>query len=57
MSGQYGLHEVSLSTPCIVGSCGVESILELHLNATEQKALEASAAILRHAYSQLEPAS
>ncbi len=56
MSGQYGLHDVSLSTPCIVGNCGVESALELHLNAAEQKALEASAAILQHAYAQLPPA-
>jgi L-lactate dehydrogenase len=57
MTGQYGLNEVSLSTPCIVGSCGVESILELRLNAAEQNALEASAAVLKHAYSQLQPAS
>lgn len=53
MTGQYGLHDVSLSTPCIVGNCGVESVLELHLNAAEQKALEYSAGILKHAYSQL----
>ena len=57
MTGQYGLNEVSLSTPCIVGSCGVESILELRLNAAEQNALKASAAILKHAYSQLQSAS
>jgi L-lactate dehydrogenase len=53
MTGQYGLHDVSLSTPCIVGNCGVESVLELHLNAAEQKALEYSAGILKQAYSQL----
>jgi L-lactate dehydrogenase len=53
MIGQYGLHDVSLSTPCIVGNCGVESAIELHLNAAEQKALEASAAVLQHAYAQL----
>jgi L-lactate dehydrogenase len=53
MSGQYGLHDVSLSTPCIVGCGGIESVVELHLNAAEQKALEASAAVLKHAYAQL----
>jgi L-lactate dehydrogenase len=53
MTGQYGLHDVALSTPCIVGCGGVESVIELHLNPAEQKALEASAAVLRHAYSQL----
>ena len=55
MTGQYGLHDVSLSTPCIVGCSGVESVIELHLNAAEQKDLEASAAVLKHAYAQLQP--
>jgi L-lactate dehydrogenase len=57
MTGQYGLEDVCFSTPCIVGCGGVESVIELHLNPTEQKALEASAAILQHAYSQLLAAS
>jgi L-lactate dehydrogenase len=56
MTGQYGLHDVSLSTPCIIGNCGVESVLELHLNDAEQKALEASAAVLKHAYTALQSA-
>src|SRR5258705_9462152 len=54
MDGQYGLHDVALSTPCIVGSCGVELALELRLNEAEQKALEASASILQHAYANLQ---
>jgi L-lactate dehydrogenase len=54
MTGQYGLHDVSLSTPCIIGCCGVESVLELHLNSEEQSALEASAAILKKAYATLQ---
>lgn len=53
MTGQYGLDDVSLSTPCIVGCGGVESVIELHLNSGEQKALETSAAILKYAYAQL----
>jgi L-lactate dehydrogenase len=53
LTGQYGLRDVSLSTPCIVGSCGVETVLELHLNEVEQRSLEASAAVLKHAYAQL----
>jgi L-lactate dehydrogenase len=53
MTGHYGLQGVSLSTPCIVGSQGVESAVELHLNAEEQKALEQSAAVLKDAYAQL----
>jgi L-lactate dehydrogenase len=55
MTGQYGLHNVALSTPCIVGCGGVESVIELHLNKAEQKALEASAAVLEQAYAKLEP--
>ena len=56
MTGQYGFHNVSLSTPCIIGCGGVESVIELHLNGAEQKALEASAAILQRAYAQLQTA-
>jgi len=54
MTGQYGLRDVSLSTPCIVGNCGVEAVIELHLNVAEQKALEASATVLRNSYAQLQ---
>jgi L-lactate dehydrogenase len=54
MTGQYGLHDVALSTPCIVGCSGVESVIELHLNKAEHKALEASAAVLQQAYAKLE---
>jgi len=53
MTGQYGLRDVALSTPCIVGDCGVESALELQLDEAEHQALRESAAILQHAYSQL----
>jgi L-lactate dehydrogenase len=53
MTGQYGLHDVSLSTACTVDNCGVETVLELRLNEAEQKALEVSAGILQHAYAQL----
>jgi L-lactate dehydrogenase len=56
MNGQYGLHDVALSTPCIVGNCGVELSLELRLNEAEQQALEASAAVLQRAYAQLQAA-
>jgi L-lactate dehydrogenase len=54
LAGQYGLHNVALSTPCIIGRSGVESMIELHLNKAEQKALEASAAVLHQAYAKLE---
>ncbi len=53
MTGQYGLHDIALSTPCIVGAGGIESVIELRLNKAEQKALDASAAVLTKAYASL----
>jgi L-lactate dehydrogenase len=53
MTGQYGLRDVALSTPCVVGRSGIESVIELHLSESEHQALEASAAILRRAYANL----
>jgi L-lactate dehydrogenase len=45
--GQYGISGVYLSLPCIVGSGGVEKIIELPLDDEERKGLLASAEILR----------
>lgn len=53
LKGQYGLDEVCLSTPCIVGKSGVEAILALRLDPAEQKALEHSAEVLQLAYAEL----
>lgn len=53
MTGQYGLHDVCLSTPCVVGKSGVECALELRLDAQERLALENSATVLRRAQAQL----
>jgi L-lactate dehydrogenase len=49
MTGQYGLQDVCLSTPCVIGKSGVECVVELRLDEAEQKALEHSADILRRA--------
>lgn len=49
IDGQYGVQDVSFSTPCIVGRNGIETVLELALNAFERKALIASATILKKA--------
>jgi L-lactate dehydrogenase len=53
MTGQYGLHDVCLSTACVVGKSGVERVIELRLDEAEQQALEHSAAILRAAFAGL----
>ena len=53
MTGQYGLRDVCLSTPCVIGKSGVERVIELRLDEAEQKALEHSADTLRRAYAGL----
>ena len=55
MTGQYGLKDVCLSTPCVIGEKGVETVIAMRLDEAEQTSLEASARILRDAYAQLPP--
>jgi L-lactate dehydrogenase len=53
LTGQYGLRDVCLSTPCVIGASGVETVLELHLDEAEHKALHHSAGLLQDAIAQL----
>jgi len=53
IDGQYGLRDVALSTPCIVGRNGIESVIELRLNNEEQAGLERSAGVLREAIAKI----
>ena len=55
LNGQYGLHDVCLSTPCVIGKSGVERVLELRLDKAEQEALEHSAKTLRDVYAKSPP--
>jgi len=55
MTGQYGLRDICLSTPCVIGKTGVERAIALQLDDAEQKALERSADILRRAFAGLTP--
>jgi L-lactate dehydrogenase len=50
-SGEMGFEDVCLSLPCIVGREGVEAIIEPHLTADEQDALNCSYQTLRQAIS------
>lgn len=54
LGGQYGLRELALSIPSIVGRRGVEQILEIPLSDGEREALNASAAQLREVIEGLE---
>lgn len=47
LDGAYGLKNVALSVPCVLDSSGVAEIIEIPLNALEQKQLAESANILR----------
>jgi L-lactate dehydrogenase len=47
LEGEFGLNDVCLSVPCIVGANGVEQIIEGKLSAEESEALAASAGILQ----------
>lgn len=54
LGGQYGLRELALSIPSIVGRRGVEQILEIPLADGERDALHSSAAQLREVIDSLE---
>ena len=49
LDGEYGLHDVCLSVPCVVDETGVARVLEARLPPQEQSALERSAAVLQEA--------
>lgn len=49
LNGEFGIKDVCLSVPCIVGRSGVEQIIEGELPADEQAALESSAQRLKEA--------
>jgi len=53
LQGEYGLNDICLSVPCIVGEEGVERIVDARLEAEEQKQLEHSAQTLRHIFDQV----
>lgn len=50
LTGQFGIDGVCLSLPCILGSGGVERVLEPSLDEQEVVGLRASAATLRNAW-------
>jgi L-lactate dehydrogenase len=47
MTGQYGVQDICLSLPCVVGAAGVEDILTLNLSAEEEEGFQKSAAKLK----------
>lgn len=53
LDGEFGLSDVCLGVPAIVGEAGVERILNVELPMVEQAALERSADVLREVIAQI----
>lgn len=53
LEGEFGLAEVCLGVPALIGETGVERVLELELPPVEQAALENSASVLKQSLAQL----
>jgi L-lactate dehydrogenase len=53
LEGEYGLSDVCLGVPAMVGEAGVERVLEMELPPAEQAALARSAGVLKQAIDQL----
>ena len=49
LEGEYGLHDVCVSVPAVVGRNGIERILSIQLSTEESKQLQNSAQIIRSA--------
>ncbi len=47
LTGQYGLNDVYIGVPCVLGKGGVEKIIELELTADQKTALHKSAGEVR----------
>ncbi len=47
LTGQYGLKDIYMGTPCLLGAGGVEKIIELELADAEKKSLHSSADAIR----------
>lgn len=54
LEGEYGLNGVSLGVPCVVGSGGIEEIIEAPLLPNELEALRHSAQVLLNAMQDLD---
>jgi malate dehydrogenase len=47
LKGEYGMSDLFLGVPCLLGENGLEKIIEVELDASEKAALEASAEAVR----------
>jgi malate dehydrogenase len=54
LQGEYGLSNVSIGVPCVLGKNGVERILELKLDSEAKRAFEGSASIIKGAITKMD---
>lgn len=54
LQGEYGLSDLSIGVPCVLGRNGVERILKLELDADARKAFENSSLLIKDAIVSLE---
>src|SRR5690606_33987497 len=47
LNGEYGMSDICIGVPVILGKNGIEQIVEISLNEEEKKMMEASAAAVR----------
>jgi malate dehydrogenase len=53
LQGEYGVKDLSIGVPCVLGKNGVERILELRLDAGAKRAFERSASIIKDAIAEM----
>ena len=56
LEGEYGLNDIAIGVPAIIGANGIESIVEIALDASEKANLEESAAAVKNTNSLLDAA-
>lgn len=54
MTGQYGVEDICMSLPCVVGEHGIEEILTLNISKEEEDGFRASAAKLKKTLASLQ---
>jgi malate dehydrogenase len=55
LEGEYGLHDLYMGVPILLGAHGVEKVIEVELTAEEQTALQQSAAAVTELIQALPP--
>jgi malate dehydrogenase len=55
LEGEYGLHDIYVGVPVLLGAGGVEKVIEVELTPEEQAALQRSAAAVEELIRALPP--